>query len=130
MAEKRGPTLVEASLSLGGRPNVHVTKDGREIIRFSERDGWVTPEEFLDGQTGRPIHQITEGPWVVRELVRVDEKARRLWFTAGGREPGQDPYLRHLYSVGFDGSARSRSPPTTPITTLPCPPTASGRSIG
>ena len=33
----------------------------------------------------------------------VDEKTRTVWFTAIGREKGQDPYFRHLYRIGLDG---------------------------
>ena len=27
-----------------------------------------------------------------------------LYFSAGGREAGRDPYLRHVYRVGLDGT--------------------------
>jgi dipeptidyl aminopeptidase/acylaminoacyl peptidase len=40
----------------------------------------------------------------VRDVVRVDQEARTLYFTAGGREPGRDPYYRHLYRVQLDGA--------------------------
>jgi dipeptidyl-peptidase-4 len=36
--------------------------------------------------------------------MHVDEAAGRVLFTAGGRETGRDPYNRHIYSVGLDGS--------------------------
>jgi len=39
---------------------------------------------------------------VVR-VLRVDEKARQLWFVGVGKEPGRDPYFRHLYRIGLDG---------------------------
>ncbi|HET7034171.1 MAG TPA: prolyl oligopeptidase family serine peptidase, partial [Thermomicrobiaceae bacterium] len=32
------------------------------------------------------------------------EVDRRVYFTAGGREPGRDPYYRHLYRAKLDGS--------------------------
>jgi dipeptidyl-peptidase-4 len=103
IAEERGPTLTEATLVVGTRPVVRVTRDGKEVIWFSERDGWAHLY-LLDAATGLVKQQITKGPWVVRDLIKVDERARKLWFLASGREPGRDPYLLHLYSIGFDGT--------------------------
>ncbi|HUF50031.1 MAG TPA: DPP IV N-terminal domain-containing protein [Longimicrobiales bacterium] len=77
--------------------------DGREVLFASERDGWMHLYLY-DGTSGRLKGQVTRGPWVVRGVARVDEKARTLYFLAGGREPGRDPYLQHLYKVRLDGS--------------------------
>ena len=41
---------------------------------------------------------------MVRELVHVDENNSTVYFTAGGREAGRDPYYRHLYRVSLNGS--------------------------
>jgi dipeptidyl aminopeptidase/acylaminoacyl peptidase len=35
----------------------------------------------------------------------VDEKTRTLYFTAAGKEPNEDPYFTHFYSVNLDTSA-------------------------
>jgi dipeptidyl aminopeptidase/acylaminoacyl peptidase len=40
----------------------------------------------------------------VRGVDRVDERARRVWFRAGGIVPGQDPYYVHHCRVNFDGT--------------------------
>lgn len=37
-------------------------------------------------------------------MAHVDEPGRWLYFLAGGREAGHDPYYSHLYRVRFDGS--------------------------
>lgn len=73
---------------------------GREIVWMSERDGW-NHLYLVDGDSGQ-ARQLTRGEWVVREVLAVDEERREIWFAANGREPG-DPYLRHVYRVGFDG---------------------------
>ncbi len=73
-----------------------------EIIWYSERDNWAH-FYLYDLETGRLKNQITTGEWPVLQLLRVDEKSRRITFLAGGREKGRDPYFRHLYSIGFDG---------------------------
>jgi len=77
--------------------------DGREIIWRSERDGWKHLYLY-DGVTGRVKNQITKGEWVVRQVLKVDEAARTIWFLASGMHAGKDPYFRHLFRVGFDGS--------------------------
>ena len=50
------------------------------------------------------MKQITRGEWVLRGIDRIDEEKRQIWFHAGGRNPGQDPYFLHFYRVNFDGS--------------------------
>lgn len=72
-----------------------------EILWTSERDGW--DHLYLYSKTGQLENQITQGPWVVRNIEHIDEKNRRVYFSACGREKNEDPYQTHLYSVGFDG---------------------------
>ncbi|MEM1095526.1 MAG: DPP IV N-terminal domain-containing protein [Bacteroidota bacterium] len=72
-----------------------------EVLWFSERDNWGHLYLY-DLATGNIKNQITSGDWAVLQLRRVDHDNRQLYFTAGGREPG-DPYFHHFYRVGFDG---------------------------
>lgn len=83
-------------------PNVRVTQDGREAIWFSQRDGWGHLYLY-DVASGTLKNRITAGDWLVRDIVKVDERRRLIYFTAGGREPG-NPYYRYLYRINFDGS--------------------------
>jgi dipeptidyl-peptidase 4 len=73
-----------------------------EAIWYSERDGWGHLY-LVDIGTGAIKAKITNGEWSVQNIVRVDETTRRIYFTAVGREPGQDVYFRHLYSATFEG---------------------------
>ncbi|MCX6574054.1 MAG: DPP IV N-terminal domain-containing protein, partial [Candidatus Aminicenantes bacterium] len=75
---------------------------GREIVWWSERDGWG--HYYLYDGDGKLKMQLTSGEFVGQRIVRVDEKARVLYFQACGREPGEDPYFTHLYRVGLDGA--------------------------
>lgn len=77
--------------------------DGKELLWGSERDGW-SHLYLYDWGTGQLKKQVTRGEFVVRSVVHVDEKNRRVFFTGGGREPGRDPYLQHLYRVNLDGT--------------------------
>jgi dipeptidyl-peptidase 4 len=73
-----------------------------EIIYVSERDGWR--HLYLVDIGEASIRQITRGEWVVRSIERIDEDARQIWFSAGGRHADQDPYFIHHYRVHFDGT--------------------------
>ncbi|HEU4386826.1 MAG TPA: DPP IV N-terminal domain-containing protein, partial [Blastocatellia bacterium] len=77
--------------------------DGKEIIWMSERDGW-NHLYLYDGVTGHVKNQITRGNWVVREVTKVDEEKRQIWFQASGMYPGKDPYFIHCYRINFDGT--------------------------
>jgi dipeptidyl-peptidase 4 len=76
---------------------------GNELIWWSERDGWG--HFYLYGKDGSLKRQLTSGPYHTAGAARVDTKTRRLFFTANGREKGEDPYYEHLYSVSLDGGA-------------------------
>lgn len=93
------PTFFESGT---GRVNWHWLPASNEIVWFSERDDWGNLYLY-DATTGKLKNRITSGPGNVLQVLRVDEKARTITFTGAGRETGRDPYLRHLYRVGFDG---------------------------
>jgi len=76
--------------------------NGKELLWWSERDGWGH-FYLYDGQ-GTLKNQVTSGEYVTDQITAVDEKARTLYFTANGHEAGEDPYYTHLYRVGLDGS--------------------------
>ena len=76
---------------------------GNDLIWWSERDGWG--HFYLYGKDGTYKRQLTSGPYHTAGAARVDAGLRKLYFTANGREKGEDPYYEHLYSVSLDGGA-------------------------
>ncbi|SMC57321.1 S9 family peptidase [Pedobacter nyackensis] len=84
-----------------GAINWRYLPKSNEILWYSERDNWGHMYLY-DATTGKLKNQITKGEWVVKRLLKVDEKNRQLIFMAVGREPG-NPYFAHLYKIGFDG---------------------------
>ena len=70
---------------------------------MSERDGW-NHLYLYDGVTGAVKNQITKGNWPVRDVIKVDEDKRQIWFSANGMYPGKDPYFVHYYRINFDGT--------------------------
>jgi dipeptidyl aminopeptidase/acylaminoacyl peptidase len=74
-----------------------------EFIWYSERDNWGqlylydlnawnSKEENHDRRRSRDVD------------CTYRHAARTVWFTAQGRESGQDPYFRHLYRINLDGT--------------------------
>ena len=78
---------------------------GNDLVWWSERDGWG--HFYLYGKDGTFKRQLTSGPFHTAGAARVDAGLRKLYFTANGREKGEDPYYEHLYSVSLDGGAVS-----------------------
>ena len=81
---------------------LRVLDGGKQMIHWSERDGWG--HYYLYDNNGKVIRQITSGEYVTTGIVGVDEKTRMLYFNAAGRETSEDPYYTHLYSVNLDTS--------------------------
>ncbi|MGO1073133.1 DPP IV N-terminal domain-containing protein [Lysobacter sp. CA199] len=99
--EERSDTRVQVNDFLYLPAAARVLAASGEAVWYSERDGWGHLYLY-DLRSGRQIRRLTGGEWAVRDLIGIDERRRRLYFTAGGRESG-DPYERRLYRVSLDG---------------------------
>lgn len=97
--DETSPTQFESGFN---SVNWRALPASNELIWFSERDNWGHLYLY-DLTTGKLKNRITSGEWPVLQVVRVDEKARTIWFVGAGREGG-NPYFRHFYSVRMDGS--------------------------
>ena len=95
LVEERLNTYVETR-------DLGLVNNGEELIHWSERDGWA--HFYLYDKNGTLKNQITSGPWHCENIEAIDSKNRVLYFTANGREAGEDPYFTHLYRVNFDGT--------------------------
>jgi dipeptidyl aminopeptidase/acylaminoacyl peptidase len=73
-----------------------------DLLWWSERDGWAHLYRFAPD--GRQVARLTEGPWHVETINSVDAARGMVFFSANGREEGEDPYFQHLYRVGIDGA--------------------------
>ena len=86
-----------------GTVNWRVLPASNEVIWFSERDDWGQLYLY-DLATGQLKSKITSGEGNVAQLRRVDERSRTLWFAGNAKERGRDPYFRHFYKIGMDGT--------------------------
>lgn len=101
LIEERANTYIAYTFYAYWQPLV-LLDNGRELIHWSERDGWS--HYYLYDGDGKLKNQITSGPFNCQNIEGVDVKNRVLYFTACGRENGEDPYLQHLYRVNLDGT--------------------------
>jgi dipeptidyl aminopeptidase/acylaminoacyl peptidase len=99
LVDEQSPTFIDYSQ----KTYFHLVSGSPELIWASERDGW-NHLYLYDTATGQVKNQITKGNWVMREVVRVDDAKRQIWFRAFGLVPGQDPYYSQLARINFDGS--------------------------
>jgi dipeptidyl-peptidase-4 len=76
------------------KPNVRVLTDDagnpEEVIWFSERDGWGHLYLY-DATSGECLRQLTQGAYVVQEILRVDGFIRNVWINVSGMID-DDPY--------------------------------------
>ncbi|MFN3683825.1 MAG: DPP IV N-terminal domain-containing protein [Fimbriimonadaceae bacterium] len=103
---KTGKTRVLLSESVENaylefRP-VRYVKPGGDFLWFSERDGWG--HYYLYSNDGKLKNAVTSGPFRASELVDVDADKGLVYVRCVGREPGENPYYRHLYRVRLDGT--------------------------
>jgi dipeptidyl-peptidase-4 len=73
-----------------------------EIIWYSERSDWGHLYLY-DAGSGALKNQITAGDYVVRQVLRVDQENRLIYFIGSGKESDVNPYYRYFYRVDFDG---------------------------
>ncbi|MEL1239570.1 S9 family peptidase [Flavobacterium flavipallidum] len=96
--DETSPTFVNYS----GKKYRYNLRKANQIIWASERDGW-NHLYLIDANTGKVKNQITKGNWPLREVIKVDEVNRQIYFTASGLDNNQDPYLLHYCRIDFDG---------------------------
>lgn len=73
-------------------------KESDELLWISERDGW-RHIYLYDITSGKVKKQLTQGEWVVKTVMKVDEKKRQILFKACGLDKNEDPYLEKYYTL-------------------------------
>jgi len=73
-----------------------------EFLWVSERSNWAQIYLY-DLATGKLKGEVTHGDGPVTDIPLVDEKHGVVYFTAVGKEKGEEPYYQNLYRVGLDG---------------------------
>ncbi len=73
-----------------------------EIIWYSERSDWGHLYLY-DVNSGALKNQITNGNYLVRRVLRVDQERRVIYFVGSHHEGVGNPYYNYLYRVDFSG---------------------------
>ncbi|WP_267348451.1 S9 family peptidase [Sphingomonas sp. GM_Shp_2] len=81
-------------------PDPTWTDSGRGFTWMSERDGWR--HLYVASRDGKTMRLRTPGQFDVIDVLLVDAKNNRVWFTAA---PG-DPTRRYLYRATLSGRVR------------------------
>jgi len=68
---------------------------------LSEKSGWR--QLYSLDLKSKSEKAVTNGSFVINSIERIDEKAKKIYFLASGREEGRNPYYQLLYSIRFDG---------------------------
>ena len=84
------------------RQNVRYVKAGSDFLWWSERTGWG--HYYLYDSNGNLKNPVTSGDWRAEGIVELDSLRGVVWVGGYGREPGENPYYRHLYKVNVNGT--------------------------
>ena len=80
---------------------VRYLRPGGDFLWFSERTGWG--HWYLYANDGKLKNAVTQGPWRCDAVTELDLDKNVAYVSGNGREPGENPYYRHMYRVGLDG---------------------------
>jgi dipeptidyl-peptidase-4 len=104
MSETTTDGYLELHPLIASQPNIRVLRETDELVWYSERDGWG--HLYLYSlSTGALKARITEGSWLVRDIVHIDVTTRRIMFLASGIDQASEPGRRVLCSACLDGGA-------------------------
>jgi len=96
--EERQPTWI--TLDDFGR--FEFVPGGKQFILKSDKDGWENL--YLHDISGRFINKITDGNFWGTSILKIDEKARQVWFKARKEHSARFD----IYRVGLDGKGLTR----------------------
>lgn len=105
-ATKKSRVIVEERQPQAWVENHPATRwldDGENFFWISERTGFANL--YVGNIDGRPLKPVTNYKFEVDSIMRVDEKAKEVWFMA---RDGANPYLQQLHRIGFDGKNDKR----------------------
>src|SRR5262249_50049746 len=85
------------------RPQMLFLKDNKRFVWSSERTGWRN--FYLYDLSGKLLATLTQHEFAVGQVVRMDEAAGQLWYTA---RSGDNPMKLQLHCVGLDGKGDRR----------------------
>ena len=99
--EETTDTHISLMLNNDECPELVPLPETSELLWFSERSGW--PHLYLyDLETGELKKVVTQGEWLVRNVIKVDAKRREIFVQTAARTLDRDPYYRDLCRIHMD----------------------------
>lgn len=89
-------------VDLDDNDRIEFLKDNKGFILKSDKSGWY--QYYLHGMDGKLINPITQGEFTVKDLIKVDEQQKAIYFTA--RKENSARY--DLYMATLDGKKMTR----------------------
>ena len=99
--EEVSPTHIDLMLNADEKPGFVSLPDTNELLWLSERTGWAHLYLY-DLDSGDVKTVVTQGAFVVRDVVRFDPTRREVFLQTSGRAAGRDPYYRDIVRVDID----------------------------
>lgn len=99
--EESSDTFVKLSHGLFDPPLLLPLPGSDELIWFSERSGWGHLYLY-DLKTGNLKYSLTEGEWLVRDILQIDIGRRELLVQTAARDPAISPYYRDICRINLD----------------------------
>lgn len=84
-------------------PAIRLLADGKRFVWASERTGWRN--YYLYELSGKLLATLSNHEFDVGDIVRLDEKANKLFYMA---HDGDNPMKMQLHCVGLDGQGSKR----------------------
>lgn len=90
-------------VNLDDNDRIRFVNDGKNMIVQSDKSGWMQLYNY--DINGKLLNPITEFGYAVTDVSLIDEKSKKIYFTAKGKE---NTARTDYYVVGFDGKKLKR----------------------
>ena len=83
----------------------------QDLVVLSERSGWK--QLYLLNKDSGALKALTDGDFVVSDIIYIDEKKKEIYYTASGVEADANPYHQKLYRISLNGKITELTPENT-----------------
>lgn len=104
--EESSDSYLELSPVIYASATMQLLSESNELIWYSERTGYAHLYLY-DLSSGKLKHPITQGNWLVRDLIRVDQTRREAIIAIAQRQDATSPYHRQIARVNLDSGELS-----------------------
>jgi len=100
-SEKLETIYTESSKTNIDNFTYELAEESGYMFYLSEKNGWR--QLYSLNLKTKKEKLLTQGAYYINSIERIDEKAKKIYFLASGKEDGSNPYYQHLYSISING---------------------------